>query len=94
MVHVGDWDLENDIEPDPPQKAQVSTIIIHEKYFGGGRFYNDVALLFVTPAFLINDNVGILCLPPQIFEFQTGKCYASGWGKNKNGKHKIINLLN
>lgn len=90
MVYAGDWDLENNNEPDPVQKAEVSKIITHKDYFGGGRFYNDIALVFITPAFLLNENVGVLCLPPQSYEFQTGKCYVSGWGQNTNGKHTTI----
>ncbi|VVC37437.1 Serine proteases, trypsin family, serine active site,Peptidase S1, PA clan,Serine proteases, trypsin [Cinara cedri] len=83
VVYAGEWDLSKDNEPDIIQKAQVSKIIIHEKYFGSKKFYNDIALVYVTPAFFLSENIGILCLPPQDFVFQMKKCFASGWGKSR-----------
>lgn len=41
----------------------------------------------------IEENVDVVCLPPQNTVVQAGECYATGWGKNvfgKKGKYQVI----
>lgn len=89
MIRVGDWDLKTHNELFHHQNGHVSSIIKHEDYFSG-TLINDVALIILTRPFILQDNVGTICLPPQNYEFTRENCYASGWGKNAFGKRQLF----
>lgn len=66
--------------------------MIHEQYYKGGLF-NDVALLYLKDAIELAENVHTICLPPQDYNFDHSRCFASGWGKDlwgKEGKYQVI----
>lgn len=91
-IRAGEWDTQTRDEIYPHQDRQVAEIVIHEQYYKGG-LHNDVALLFLTTAVDLAENVNTACLPPQGFNFDRARCFASGWGKDlfgKEGKYQVI----
>lgn len=86
LVRAGEWDTRTENEHFKHQERQVTKIIKHDKYYGGALF-NDIALIVVNEEFILKDNVGTICLPPQSYIFPSNqRCYASGWGKDTFGK--------
>lgn len=74
----------------PHQDRQVSEYIVHEEYYKAA-VHNDVALLFLVKPFVIGDNVNTICLPPQNQNFDSQRCFATGFGKDSNdGRHQNI----
>lgn len=93
MVRAGEWDTRTENEHFKHQERQVTKIIKHDKYYGGALF-NDIALIVVNKEFILKDNVGTICLPPQSYIFPSNqRCYASGWGKDTFGKHHQFKQL-
>lgn len=91
-IRAGEWDTQTKGEIFPHQDRQVAEIIIHENYYKGGLF-NDVALLFLGTPVKLAENVNTVCLPPQDYDFNENRCFASGWGKDlfgKIGKYQVI----
>lgn len=91
-IRAGEWDTQTRDEIFPHQDRQVTEIVIHENYYKGGLF-NDVALLYLQTSVDLIENVNTACLPPQDFNFDSSRCYASGWGKDlwgKEGKYQVI----
>lgn len=85
MIRAGDWDLKTQDELLKHQEGRVSKIIKHNGYYGG-TLINDIALIILTQSFILDINVGTICLPPQNYEFAGDQCYANGWGKDAFGK--------
>lgn len=81
MIRAGEWDLKSEDEHILHQDRHVLKIIKHENYYSGAS-YNDIALIILTKKFILDDNVGTICLPPQGYQFHTERCHVSGWGKN------------
>uniref|UniRef100_A0A336MFL1 Phenoloxidase-activating factor 2 n=1 Tax=Culicoides sonorensis TaxID=179676 RepID=A0A336MFL1_CULSO len=91
-IRAGEWDTQTKNEPLPHQDRNVLEVTYHKDYYKGG-LYNDIALLFIEPVDLTQQNVGVLCLPPVGFDLSLTRCYASGWGKDsfgKDGKYQVI----
>lgn len=91
-VRAGEWDTQSKDELYPHQDRNVVDFVIHEQYYKGGLF-NDVALLFLSEPVAIAENVNTICLPPQDYNFDFKRCFASGWGKDlfgKQGKYQVI----
>lgn len=91
-VRAGEWDTQTQDEIFPHQDRQVAEIIVHEQYYKGGLF-NDVALLVLRDPIELAENVNTACLPPQDYNFDGNRCFASGWGKDlwgKEGKYQVI----
>ena len=91
-IRAGEWDTQTTDEIFPHQDRDVTEVIIHEAYYKGG-LHNDVALLILTTPVELVENVNTACLPPQGFNFDGARCFASGWGKNlwsKEGKYQVI----
>lgn len=92
VVRAGEWDTQTRDEIFKHQDRIVSDYIIHEEYYKGGLF-NDIALLFLKEPVQIAENVNTICLPPQDYNFDRKRCFASGWGKDnfgKEGKFQVI----
>uniref|UniRef100_A0A8D8HFF1 Phenoloxidase-activating factor 2 n=1 Tax=Culex pipiens TaxID=7175 RepID=A0A8D8HFF1_CULPI len=91
-IRLGEWDTQTTNEIYDHQDRNVVEIVYH-KQFNKGSLYNDVALLFLDkPAELI-DTINTVCLPPQNYNFDLNRCFASGWGKDvfgKDGKYQVI----
>lgn len=77
---AGEWDTQTINEPYPHQDRNVMEVVIHEHYKPGSHF-NDVALLFLDKPVELAENINTVCLPPQDFNFDHKRCYATGWGK-------------
>lgn len=91
-IRAGEWDTQTRDELFPHQDRAVSEIIIHENYYKGGLF-NDVALLLLREPVELSEIVNTACLPPQDYNFDGSRCFASGWGKDvwgKEGKYQVI----
>lgn len=91
-IRAGEWDTQTMDEIFPHQDRHVSEIVVHEQYYKGGLF-NDVALLFLSQPVSLAENVNTACLPPQNYNFDGARCFASGWGKDlfgKEGKYQVI----
>lgn len=78
-IRAGEWDTQTRDELFPHQDRIVSEIIIHESYYKGGLF-NDVALLILQEPVELSEIINTACLPPQDYNFDGSRCYASGWG--------------
>lgn len=50
--------------------------------YNSATLFNDVALLVLEHPFQADDNVQLICLPPQGATFTDRNCYAIGWGKS------------
>lgn len=91
-VRAGEWDTQTKAELYPDQDRDVHEIVIHKDFYKGGLF-NDVALLFLTEPFQLEENVRPICLPPANTNFDFARCYATGWGKDvfgQQGKYQVI----
>lgn len=90
-VRAGEWETSTKTELLPDQDRQVVEMIIHEHY-NKGSLYNDVALLRVESPFEPAANVKTICLPPASMNFDTARCFATGWGKDhfENGQYQNI----
>ncbi|XP_058459451.1 uncharacterized transmembrane protein DDB_G0289901-like [Malaya genurostris] len=91
-IRLGEWDTQTTNEIYDHQDRNVVEIVVHDKFYKGGLF-NDVALLFLIKPAEIIDTVNTACLPPQDYNFDLNRCFASGWGKDvfgKEGKYQVI----
>uniref|UniRef100_A0A6B2EJG8 Phenoloxidase-activating factor 2 n=1 Tax=Phlebotomus kandelakii TaxID=1109342 RepID=A0A6B2EJG8_9DIPT len=91
-IRAGEWDTQTKNEIYAHQDREVESLVIHPEYYKGALF-NDVALLFLKTPVDLAENVQTVCLPPQDFNFDGSRCYASGWGKDvfgKEGKYQVI----
>ncbi|KAJ8961442.1 hypothetical protein NQ318_014690 [Aromia moschata] len=91
-IRAGEWDTQHTQEIYPHEDREVQSISIHPQYYAGA-LYNDVALLFLKSPVTIMENIDVVCLPPQNLVVETGRCFATGWGKDvfgKKGKYQVI----
>uniref|UniRef100_A0A8D8Z6U7 Peptidase S1 domain-containing protein n=1 Tax=Cacopsylla melanoneura TaxID=428564 RepID=A0A8D8Z6U7_9HEMI len=49
----------------PYQESRVKDIILHEEFYPGGLF-NDIALLVLEDAFILDENVDTICLAASV----------------------------
>ncbi|GBP33111.1 Phenoloxidase-activating factor 2 [Eumeta japonica] len=86
VARVGEWDTQTVNEIYPFQDRNVAEVEIHKDFNPGNLFY-DIALLFLESPVTVAPNVGLACLPqPEDRPPLNGRCFASGWGKNKFGR--------
>ncbi|CAH1975254.1 unnamed protein product [Acanthoscelides obtectus] len=91
-IRAGEWDTQNTKELYPHQDREVKHIQIHPQFYSGA-LYNDIALLFLESPVEMQPHIGVVCLPPQGDVVQSGRCVATGWGKDvfgKKGKYQVI----
>lgn len=91
-VRLGEWDTQTTNEIHDHQDRNVVDMVFHDKFYKGGLF-NDVGLLFLDKPAEIIETVNTICLPPQDYNFDLSRCFASGWGKDvfgKEGKYQVI----
>lgn len=91
-IRAGEWDTQTRDELFPHQDRPVAEIIIHENYYAGG-LHNDIALMILQEPVELSEIVNTVCLPPQQYNFDGSRCFASGWGKDvwgKEGKYQVI----
>lgn len=80
------------LEPFPHQDRGVKEVLVHEHYRRGAHF-NNIALLFLEKPIDLAENVNTACLPPQDFNFESQRCFATGWGKDKFGKDGLYQVI-
>lgn len=89
LIRAGEWDFNLEVEHIPHQDRQVLNVIEHENY-NENSVFNDIALIILTKNFIMRENVGTICLPPQGYQgyqFHSEKCLVSGWGKDAISKY-------
>ncbi|XP_001655727.2 tryptase [Aedes aegypti] len=79
-ARAGEWDTKTESETLPYQEQKVQRIIIQPNYNSAVQF-NDIALLVLEQPFQPDENVQLICLPPQGAKFDDENCFATGWGK-------------
>ncbi|XP_076645071.1 ovochymase-1 [Halictus rubicundus] len=92
LVRAGEWDTLTRNEIYPHQDRRVQKVIIHDKFYSGGLFY-DYAILILTKPFEPEENVDVVCLPDPNVIYDGSRCFATGWGKDKfgvNGQYQAI----
>ncbi|XP_040570233.1 phenoloxidase-activating factor 2-like [Lepeophtheirus salmonis] len=88
-VRCGEWDSQKEIEPSEHQDRFVEYVKIHPQ-FDHKNLMNDFALLFTEEDFKLAPHVDTICLPDNlagIYSYHQNDCFATGWGKDKYGKH-------
>ncbi|KAG5870995.1 hypothetical protein JTB14_021866 [Gonioctena quinquepunctata] len=91
-VRAGEWDTQHMQELFPHQDREVQSITIHPQYYAGA-LYNDIAVLILKSPVQMEQNIGFVCLPSHEDIIQSGRCFATGWGKDvfgKKGKYQVI----
>ncbi|XP_076644608.1 phenoloxidase-activating factor 2-like [Halictus rubicundus] len=84
LVRAGEWDTQTRDEIYPHQDRRVQKVIIHDKFYSGGLFY-DYAILILSEPFKREENVDVVCLPDPNVIYDGSRCFATGWGKDKFG---------
>ncbi|KAL5280903.1 hypothetical protein ACFFRR_004736 [Megaselia abdita] len=93
MVRAGEWDTQTKAELYPDQDRGVNEIVIH-KDFNNSSLFDNIALLFLTKPFQIEENIGPICLPPADSTFDSAHCFVTGWCRNSlDGKRKYEVIL-
>lgn len=91
-VRAGEWDTQHEKEIYPYQDRELQSIEIHPNYYAGALF-NDIAVLILRTPLDAAPHIANICLPPQGDVIETGRGYATGWGKDqfgKKGKYQVI----
>ncbi|KAI8426802.1 hypothetical protein MSG28_014485 [Choristoneura fumiferana] len=84
-IHAGEWDTQTTKERLPYQERSVSEYYLHSG-FKNNSLHNDMALLRLSVPVTLDEHIGLLCLPDQGENFESGReCVANGWGKNLFG---------
>lgn len=84
-VRCGEWDTQSTSEPYPHQDRRVGILKVHPE-FNKRNLANDMALLFTTTEFQLDQHIDTVCLPEPGEQFVNMKeCFATGWGKDKFG---------
>jgi hypothetical protein len=70
------------------QERFAKTVSIHP-FYDFDRLYNDVAVVHLQESFVLAPHIDTVCLPDaqnSRSSFQSNKCFASGWGKDRFGE--------
>ncbi|XP_044734749.1 phenoloxidase-activating factor 2-like [Chrysoperla carnea] len=89
-VRAGEWDTQTTNELYPHQDRYVNRIVMHDSFYAPA-LHNDVALLFLTKPFMLDEHIDTVCIPNINIRFNTDQCYGAGWGKNNfGGRYSVI----
>ncbi|CAG9855866.1 unnamed protein product [Phyllotreta striolata] len=91
-VRIGEWDTQHEKEIYPYQDRDVVSMEIHPNYYAGA-LYNDVALLILNAPVEAAPHIGFVCLPEQGKLFDSGRGFATGWGKDQFGKKGTYQVI-
>lgn len=80
FARAGEWDFRTESETLPYQERNIRQIIIQPHYNSAVQF-NNIALLVLDQPMNGEENVQLICLPPQRETFTDENCFATGWGK-------------
>lgn len=67
---------------DEPEIRDVNEIVVHEN-FNSGNLRNDIALAFLSSPVRFNDKIATVCIPPLNTNFDSQRCYVSGFGRRR-----------
>ncbi|XP_063913787.1 phenoloxidase-activating factor 2-like [Zophobas morio] len=91
-VRAGDWDRYSRNEPLEHEDRAAAKIIIHGAY-DAHSLKNDIALIIVDKPFPLQENIGVVCLPPENSNPIPKECLVTGWGKTSH-QSRYSNILN
>lgn len=81
-IRLGDYDLEEDYEPDPFEEYQVTDIRIHPRY-DNQTLANDMAILNLENYVENTVHISPVCIPREREVFESKSCVATGWGSSQ-----------
>uniref|UniRef100_A0A6P4ET10 Phenoloxidase-activating factor 2 n=1 Tax=Drosophila rhopaloa TaxID=1041015 RepID=A0A6P4ET10_DRORH len=82
VVRAGEWDMGCQTESFSYDEREVYEITLHENFeFKTGA--NNVALLFLTRPFVLNNHIRIIPIPEPGNSYDGRRCTVAGWGKTK-----------
>jgi secreted trypsin-like serine protease len=82
-VRLGEYDLEQEVEPDAFEDHQVSSIRIHPKY-DNDTLTNDLAILTLVDYVKNAVHISPVCLPSESEAFESKSCVTTGWGNRQS----------
>jgi len=94
-VRCGEWDTQQQIEPQKHVDINASHISIHPA-FDSKNLQNDFALIHLKEEFQLTQHINTMCLPDPIYDeesYEKEDCFATGWGKDKfgsDGEYQVI----
>lgn len=87
FVRAGEWDTQTKGEPFPYVESNVESFVLHDNYKRGTTNSKYVvALMFLETPIGRAEHINTICLPPSNFNFDSSRCFVTGWGKNAFGK--------
>jgi hypothetical protein len=92
---MGEWDTQQQIEPQKHVDINASHISIHPA-FDGKNLQNDFALIHLKEEFALTQHINTMCLPDPLYDevsYEKEDCFATGWGKDKfgsDGEYQVI----
>ena len=81
-VRLGEYDLEQENEPDTYEDHLVSNIRIHPKY-DNNTLTNDIAVLTLADYVKNAVHISPVCLPSESEAFESNSCVTTGWGNRQ-----------
>lgn len=93
IIRAGEWDTQTRNEILKHQERKIKSIVIHPDYYRAA-LYNDIALIFLEDQVILDQHIGIACLPQQGAATVSGtSCWASGWGRDQFGDHSQYQVI-
>lgn len=91
VIRAGEWDIKTIKEIYAHQDQSAKEVVTHPDYKPTG-LHNDVALIFTSKPFALEENVQTVCMPEE-YESYAGQmlsCITTGWGKTVNYNNYTI----
>lgn len=86
LVVAGEWDLDSELEIMPHVNRSVVSIDKHDHF---DSLLNNIALLNLDVEFGRQSNIGTVCLPTPLAEFDNKMCLTAVWSPYKGKPRKI-----
>ncbi|CAG0920476.1 unnamed protein product, partial [Notodromas monacha] len=81
-VRLGEWEINNQVEPLAYVDHRPSEIVLHPEYKSGPEF-NDIAVIVLNRPVVRDHHINTACLPDNPADVYAGRrCIATGWGKD------------
>lgn len=89
IVRGGEWNTQTAKEMCEHVEKKVARVIRHGEFINNRKFHNDLALFVLTEPFELTPFINTICLPPKNTNFDSQRCFSSGWGNNRFGQHGV-----
>ena len=91
-VRCGEWDTENEDEPNPFQERNVEKIVKHPDYDDNNQKNGfDFALVFTSNNFtLVENHIMTMRVPKSRWGIDHSSCVATGWGQGRSGEYQTV----